>query len=1071
MVAIVAGNGGGLLNTSLNTVGAAGVLGQGVLGQGSIRAIVNAVNGNLVLQSQDAQLAGRGTDLFALRTYNSLGEPTDGDEDGWRWAYEQTVRFQGPGAPLHPGAGATVVRTAGDGHETAYTWDAARAAFVTNEGSGAHDELTYDGAAAEWVWTDGSLRVTERYSNSTGPTMTGRLVRSTDTSNNSIGLTYDQGRLTLIRDTASQQELRLSYGQFNGGLRPRRLEALPLAEDANGHPTSTLGDPLWLVEYDYDSHGRLTTVTRFLAPNDSGVPAGAGFATTYGYEDSSNRIASVTQSDGTTLSFTYDAAGRVSVVTDQSGASDAQLALAYDAQPNSTTITDGNGRVWTCRHDGLEGRLIEVLTPRVGDSSLSTKFQYDAAGNLQGTTNPQNNAVIYRYDAAGNPEFERDAAGNMTTRTFNSLNQVVTETRYRIADPDGSGPQHAGDPVTTRYVYDAASQLRFLVSAEGRVTENRYGSETNGFGLLTQTLLYVGQLYDVTGLGPTQQLTEAELMDWVAGLPDMTQVQLTEYSYDLRGNISQQTSYATVSAAGDGVLDEHASVAEYVYDAHSGLKKRIAVRGEARTVVSSFTYDGIMRVLTSSGPNGSQTTVYDDAHRRVTVTSASGLEETREHDSRGRLVSVSQTDGSSSTVRRTRYVYDNADRLRMVEDAQGGRRYRFYDAAGRLEFKVDATGAVTRFEHDAAGLLARQTLYLNRADAANWYDSATDTVTKASLMVGAAGSDVIVDATHDRVTTFDYDVAGRLTASTDAIGTVTATTYDGLSRVVMTQTGDRATRYLYDKDNRRVGIVDALGYFTEYKYDAGGRLVETVRYSQRSPAVANISAPVWIGATQQTVVSGRPFRYRLAAYDADGDPLVFDVVGAMPAWMSFDTDTATLHGSPPATATSDSIVLRVDDGRGAAADVTIRFTVIPAPPADGQGVVGGPDWDLLSPLDIIANAPVSYVVPGAVGGPSLTYRVVGGLPAGLSFDSTTRLLTGSSSAFGFYSILLQATEAGGQSTDRTLSVRIRTDAMSTAQPTGSDQPSAWRPADSSGLRSYIMMDKAASWAPWTSSSS
>ena len=33
--------------------------------------------------------------------------------------------------------------------------------------------------------------------------------------------------------------------------------------------------------------------------------------------------------------------------------------------------------------------------------------------------------------------------------------------------------------------------------------------------------------------------------------------------------MSQQTSYATVSAAGAGVLDAQASVAEYVYDAHS----------------------------------------------------------------------------------------------------------------------------------------------------------------------------------------------------------------------------------------------------------------------------------------------------------------------------------------------------------------------------------------------------------------------------------------------------------------------------------------------------------------------
>src|SRR5512145_2876315 len=118
MVAIVAGNGLGLFNTSLNTVGTAGVLGQSVFGEETNRAFVNAVNGNLILQAQDALLAGCGTDLFAWRTYNSLAAPTDVDEDGWRWGYEQAVTFQGPGAPSQPGPGATAVRTDGDGHET-----------------------------------------------------------------------------------------------------------------------------------------------------------------------------------------------------------------------------------------------------------------------------------------------------------------------------------------------------------------------------------------------------------------------------------------------------------------------------------------------------------------------------------------------------------------------------------------------------------------------------------------------------------------------------------------------------------------------------------------------------------------------------------------------------------------------------------------------------------------------------------------------------------------------------------------------------------------------------------------
>ena len=97
----------------------------------------------------------------------------------------------------------------------------------------------------------------------------------------------------------------------------------------------------------------------------------------------------------------------------------------------------------------------------------------------------------------------------------------------------------------------------------------------------------------------------------------------------------------------------------------------------------------------------------------LSMTAASGLTETRRYDSRGRLVSVSQT--GDGTTRETRYVYNNADQLRMVEDAQGGRRYRFYDAAGRLVYAVDATGAVTRSEYNATGQLVRQTQYLNRA--------------------------------------------------------------------------------------------------------------------------------------------------------------------------------------------------------------------------------------------------------------------------------------------------------------------------------------------------------------------
>ena len=309
-------------------------------------------------------------------------------------------------------------------------------------------------------------------------------------------------RLTLIQDTASQQELRLSYGLFNGLTRLQRLETRALIEDASGRATATLGSALRQVEYNYDSLGRLTTVTTDLTPADGSIADGVVFVTNYTYDDTTTRIASVTQSDGTSVFFTYDAAGRVSTVKDHSGATSTQLVFTYSTATNSTAITDGNGQVWTYRYDATTQQLTEILTPTVGGAALSTKFTYDASGNLVSITDARNNTVTYGYDSNGNRTLERDALGNTVTRTFSTLNQMLTETRYRTADPDGAGAQSASDPLTTRYVYDANSRLRFVVSAEGRVTENRYGTASVGYGLLTHTLQYVGQVYDLTGLSP-----------------------------------------------------------------------------------------------------------------------------------------------------------------------------------------------------------------------------------------------------------------------------------------------------------------------------------------------------------------------------------------------------------------------------------------------------------------------------------------------------------------------------------------------------------------------------------------
>jgi YD repeat-containing protein len=169
------------------------------------------------------------------------------------------------------------------------------------------------------------------------------------------------------------------------------------------------------VEYDYDGLDRLITVTTDLTPADGSIADGVVFVTNYAYEATTARIASVTQSDGTSVFFTYGAAGRVSTVEDHGGATSAQLVFSYSTATSSTAVTDGDGQVWSYRYDPTSQQLTEILTPAVGGAALSTKFSYDASGNLAAVTDARNNTLTYGYDSNGNRTLERDALANTVT--------------------------------------------------------------------------------------------------------------------------------------------------------------------------------------------------------------------------------------------------------------------------------------------------------------------------------------------------------------------------------------------------------------------------------------------------------------------------------------------------------------------------------------------------------------------------------------------------------------------------------------------------------------------------------
>ncbi|QSI28274.1 LysM peptidoglycan-binding domain-containing protein [Variovorax sp. RKNM96] len=773
MVAIVSGNSLGLSLGSLATLGQRGLIGTAGQGRNGEQSFVNIANGNLVLQDRDDVLLGRGLDISAVRTYNSQGLLTDDNGDNWNvGAFGQKVVLTSGSVGT---AGSTLTRTDRDGAQAVYTWDATQNRYVSPAGAGAFDTIAYDSGASQFIWTDGDTGRIERYQASGA----GRLVSVTDTDGNTISYAYNaNGTVKSVTDANGD----VSYYDYSG-------TNLTQIRTVSGGVTSTT------VHYAYDGSNRLFEVTVDLSPDDNTVSDTRVYVTTYTYDGTSKRVASVTQSDGTKLSFTYVQAGgtyKVDTVTDALGAI---TRFAYDTAQNTTTVTDPLGAQSVYLYDA-QGQLTQVrsgvtATNTSGLSQIS--YAYDTTGNVTLVTDGEGHKVTLQYDDHGNLTREVDSAGDTRVRTYNGANQLLTDTIYADAAvvDRAAFNKDAALPETTRYVYAAGNpnQLRFAITPQGNVTEYRY----DGYGQRTSAIKYAGAAYNTAALALGDVPTEAQLSSW-ATAQDRTRTELTELAYDARGQLSSSTTYASTAANGSGVAST-AATTQYVYDPRGLLLQKIepATTSGGATAVTTYTYDGLGRVLSVSAPSldGGTTanttiTSYDDAGGKTSVTIASGLVTVSAYDKAGRLVSVTQESTGTGVLGTTTYAYDKDGNLLMTQDPTGVRKWMLYDEADRKIADIDATGAVIEYVYNANGQLRETIAYATQIDTAALVDGAGKPTTAWSATNTTTSLDVLrpANTSQDQKVWRFYDTANRLTWQVDALGYVTQTTYDGASRIL-----------------------------------------------------------------------------------------------------------------------------------------------------------------------------------------------------------------------------------------------------------------------------------------------
>ena len=527
----------------------------------------------------------------------------------------------------------------------------------------------------------------------------------------------------------------------------------------DGRLTELQGEKGTFLRLHYDSMGLLT-----------GVSASDGGYVSYEYEE--GRLVKA-QSAGACTEYGYDGEGRLEEIRGADGRT--QLHNIYDGEDRIREQHLGGGG--TLQYEYLKDRT--VLTwpdgtevAYVFDSSYrhcrtiyhdsEEKCTYNSRNQKTSFTDRLGRTTRYGYDPAGNLTFVVDPAGNRTSVTYDSRGRVTAVKR-----PDGG---------QTVWQYTSDGLVAEMKNAIGGVTRYSYNDEKLPVAILS---------------------------------PDGTQLQM---AYDERGNM--------ISCDADGVR-----IASAEYD---GCNRRISESdGEGNTW--KYAYDDAGRVICVTNPKGDQQHYeYDGAGRVSRHTDYCGNVSAFEYNDAGKPVLKTDVCGNVTeflyderqNLKEKRlpgggvftYAYDADNRLsRVMRDGEAFREYE-YDAVGNMTCERDAMEHEIRYEYDVCDRVVR----IIRADGAD-----------KSFAYDACGRKIRETDYEGVETLFEYDPEGNLTARTEPGYGRTEWQYTagGLVERITEPTGQE-TRVGYGPFGKVKRMEIAGGRSEEYAYDACGRMIK-----------------------------------------------------------------------------------------------------------------------------------------------------------------------------------------------------------------------------------------------------
>jgi RHS repeat-associated protein len=561
-----------------------------------------------------------------------------------------------------------------------------------------------------------------------------------------------------------------------------------------------------VTQYTYNTRGQLSSVTR---PNNlvtTNIYGADGFlATTYDYSGSTYyRTNSYTYTNG--LVFTH---------TDERGLTTtntwtALQKLARMDYPDGTSIN--------YTYTNLD--LIRVVD-RMG---FTNSYAYDSMERRTGVTNALGNKTIYNYCNCGALDSIQDSLNNYTHFYYDAAGRL-TNTVYA----DGYGTTNS---------YNMAGMLINVTSSSGKSLDYHYD------GLLRKVAI-TGSPYD--GI-PVISASAYDVNDLITTETNANGV-ITSMTYDALHRLTSRTypdtgvehfGYTANIPGITSYTNQLGNVWIYGYD----LLNRKTTEVALGMYTNSFVYAPAGDLLTLTDGKNQNTTWKYDMFGRVTnkVDNLGTSLFIYAYDADNRL-----TNRTSAAKGLTKYSYDAAGNLTLVDYPVSPDITLQYDAMNRLTNMVDAVGA-TRYAYDAAGQVLSEDgpwdndtvsyTYANRLrtglsvaapNASPWtqsygYDQ-LDRLTNVTSPAGAFGYyfgyNAMVGAIDpgSLIRRLSLPNGAYITNVYDTVARLTTTSLRNSSDVDL----DRED-YVYNLGNQRTQQVFTAGNYMNYTYDSIGEL-------------------------------------------------------------------------------------------------------------------------------------------------------------------------------------------------------------------------------------------------------